>query len=100
MRFSCKTSAKFYHKCKLQIARAYSHSYMREKTCFFLNFALQISVSYDKFYLLFVGKGPTTEGRNNRMGGGGEGVGRLPLFTFHFANKKLIRLINNNNTTS
>ena len=72
---------------------------MREKTCFFLNFALQISVSYDKFYLLFVGKGPTTEGRNNRMGGGG-GVGRLLLFTFHFANKKLIRLINNNNTTS
>ena len=75
---------------------------MREKTCFFLNFALQISVSYDKFYLLFVGKGPTTEGRNNRMGGGGGGggFGRLPLFTFHFANKKLIRLINNNNTIS
>lgn len=48
---------------------------MREKTCFFLNFALQISVSYDKFYLLFVGKGPTTEGRNNRMGGGGGGGG-------------------------
>ena len=53
---------------------------MREKTCFFLNFALQISVSYDKFYLLFVGKGPTTEGRNNRMGGGGglEGYRCLP----------------------
>lgn len=47
---------------------------MREKTCFFLNFALQISVSYDKFYLLFMGKGPTTEGRNNRMGGGGGGL--------------------------
>ena len=35
-------------------------------------------------------KGVTTEW----VGGG---VGRLPLFTFHFANKKLIRLINNNN---
>ena len=100
MRFSYKTSAKFYHKCKLQIARAYSHRYIKEKTFFFLNFALQISVSYDKFYLLFMGKGPTTEGRNNTMGGGGGGFGRLPLFTFHFANKKLIRLTNNNNTIS
>ena len=74
MRFSYKTSAKFYHKCKLQIARAYSHRYIKEKTFFFLNFALQISVSYDKFYLLFMGKGPTTEGRNNTMGGGGGGL--------------------------